>query len=134
VVPCGGDDDQLVKVLRRALIQVDVPATDHELVAVQACSALADGAFDGDLAVARVVEECGHRSPLAERPNATVSKTVAGQPVGGSDPSPAAYSLGIDAVADTPGYRLAELMEQLVNRGTIAPVAKDPDTAYRKHS
>jgi hypothetical protein len=37
------------------------------------------------------------------------------------------------AIADTPGYRLAELMEQLVNRGTIAPVAQDADTAYKRH-
>ncbi|CAN7572656.1 DUF4192 domain-containing protein [Arthrobacter sp. LjRoot78] len=37
------------------------------------------------------------------------------------------------AIADTPGYRLAELMEQLVNRGTIAPVAQDAATAYKRH-
>jgi hypothetical protein len=37
------------------------------------------------------------------------------------------------AVADTPGYRLAELMAQLVNRGTIAPVAQDAATAYKRH-
>lgn len=37
------------------------------------------------------------------------------------------------AIADAPGYRLAELMEQLVSRGTIAPVAQDPDTAYKRH-
>jgi hypothetical protein len=37
------------------------------------------------------------------------------------------------AIADTPGYRLAELMEQLVSRGTIAPVAQDPATAYKRH-
>jgi hypothetical protein len=36
-------------------------------------------------------------------------------------------------IADTPGYRLAELMEQLVNRGTIAPVAQDADTAYKRN-
>jgi hypothetical protein len=37
------------------------------------------------------------------------------------------------ALADAPGYRLAELMDQLVSRGTIAPVAQDPDTAYKRH-
>ncbi|GAA3310994.1 hypothetical protein GCM10017710_09010 [Arthrobacter ramosus] len=37
------------------------------------------------------------------------------------------------ALADTPGYRLAELMDQLVSRGTIAPVAKDEHTSYKKH-
>lgn len=37
------------------------------------------------------------------------------------------------ALADTPGYRLAELIDQLVSRGTIAPVAKNPDTAYKRH-
>lgn len=37
------------------------------------------------------------------------------------------------AIADTPGYRLAELMEQLVNRGTIAAVEQDQKTAYRRH-
>jgi hypothetical protein len=37
------------------------------------------------------------------------------------------------AMADTPGYRLAELMDQLVSRGTIAPVAKNQDTAYKRH-
>lgn len=37
------------------------------------------------------------------------------------------------AIADTPGYRLAELMEQLVNRGTIAPVAQDAATAYKRN-
>jgi hypothetical protein len=35
------------------------------------------------------------------------------------------------ATADTPSYRRAERMEQLVNRGTIAPVAQD--TAYQRH-
>lgn len=37
------------------------------------------------------------------------------------------------AIGDTPGYRLAELMEQLVNRGTIAPVAQNADTAYNRN-
>lgn len=37
------------------------------------------------------------------------------------------------ALADTPGYRLAELMDQLVSRGTIAPVAKNQATAYKRH-
>lgn len=37
------------------------------------------------------------------------------------------------ALADTPGYRLAELMEELVGRGTIAPVAKNQATAYKRH-
>ena len=37
------------------------------------------------------------------------------------------------ARADTPGYRLAELMDQLVSRGTIAPVAKNQATAYKRH-
>ncbi|MET3810843.1 DUF4192 domain-containing protein [Arthrobacter sp. UYEF3] len=37
------------------------------------------------------------------------------------------------AVTDTPGYRLAELMEQLVNRGTIAPVAQDQNTAHKRN-
>jgi hypothetical protein len=37
------------------------------------------------------------------------------------------------AIADTPSYRLAELMEQLVNRGTIAPVAQDAATAYKRN-
>lgn len=37
------------------------------------------------------------------------------------------------ALTDTPGYRLAELMDQLVSRGTIAPVAKNQDTAYKRH-
>lgn len=33
------------------------------------------------------------------------------------------------ALADAPGYRLAELMDELVSRGTIAPVAKDEHTS-----
>ncbi|WP_423185088.1 DUF4192 domain-containing protein [Arthrobacter sp. NyZ413] len=37
------------------------------------------------------------------------------------------------AIEDTPGYRLAELMDQLVSRGTIAPVAQDEHTSYKKH-
>lgn len=37
------------------------------------------------------------------------------------------------ALTDTPGYRLAELMDQLVSRGTIAPVAKNQATAYKRH-
>ena len=37
------------------------------------------------------------------------------------------------ALADTPGYRLAELMDQLVSRGTIAPVARNQETAYKRH-
>lgn len=37
------------------------------------------------------------------------------------------------AIADKPGYRLAELLDQLVSRGTIAPVAKDQATAYKRH-
>ncbi|WP_285245315.1 DUF4192 domain-containing protein [Pseudarthrobacter sp. fls2-241-R2A-127] len=37
------------------------------------------------------------------------------------------------ALSDTPGYRLAELMEELVSRGTIAPVAKNQATAYKRH-
>ncbi|WP_142060045.1 DUF4192 domain-containing protein [Pseudarthrobacter sp. B4EP4b] len=37
------------------------------------------------------------------------------------------------AIEVSPGYRLAGLMEQLVSRGTIAPVAQDPDTAYQRH-
>jgi len=37
------------------------------------------------------------------------------------------------ALADAPGYRLAELMDQLVSRGTIAPVAKNQETAYKRH-
>jgi len=37
------------------------------------------------------------------------------------------------ALADAPGYRLAELMDQLVSRGTIAPVAKNQATAYKRH-
>jgi hypothetical protein len=37
------------------------------------------------------------------------------------------------AIEDSPGYRLAGLLEQLVNRGTVAPVAQDADTAYQRH-
>jgi hypothetical protein len=37
------------------------------------------------------------------------------------------------AIEDTPDYRLAQLMAQLVNRGTIAPVAQDAVTAYKRH-
>ncbi|MDI3243008.1 DUF4192 domain-containing protein [Arthrobacter sp. AL08] len=37
------------------------------------------------------------------------------------------------ALADTSGYRLAALMDQLVSRGTIAPVAKNQATAYKRH-
>jgi hypothetical protein len=37
------------------------------------------------------------------------------------------------AIEDSPGYRLAGLLEQLVSRGTVAPVAQDPDTAYQRH-
>ncbi|WP_028275345.1 DUF4192 domain-containing protein [Arthrobacter sp. I3] len=37
------------------------------------------------------------------------------------------------AIEDTPDYRLAELMAQLVNRGTIAPVAQNANTAYKRH-
>jgi hypothetical protein len=37
------------------------------------------------------------------------------------------------AVADTPGYRLAELMGRVVSEGRIAPVAQDEDTAYKRH-
>jgi Domain of unknown function (DUF4192) len=37
------------------------------------------------------------------------------------------------AIEDTPGYRLAELMAQLVSRGTVAPVAQNADTAYKRH-
>nr|WP_015061950.1 DUF4192 domain-containing protein [Arthrobacter sp. J3.40]AFK89327.1 hypothetical protein [Arthrobacter sp. J3.40] len=37
------------------------------------------------------------------------------------------------AIEDTPGYRLAEMMEELVKRGTIAPVAQDAATAYKRH-
>jgi hypothetical protein len=37
------------------------------------------------------------------------------------------------AIEDTPGCRLAESMAQLVSRGTVAPVAQDADTAYKRH-
>ncbi|MBP2269217.1 hypothetical protein J3A64_004757 [Pseudarthrobacter sp. PvP004] len=37
------------------------------------------------------------------------------------------------AMKDTPGYRLAELLDEVVNQGTIAPVAADEATAYKKH-
>jgi hypothetical protein len=37
------------------------------------------------------------------------------------------------AIEDSPGYRLAGLLEQLVSRGTVAPVAQDADTAYKRH-
>jgi hypothetical protein len=37
------------------------------------------------------------------------------------------------AIEDSPGYRLAGLLEQLVSRGTVAPVAKDQATAYKRH-
>jgi hypothetical protein len=37
------------------------------------------------------------------------------------------------AIEDSPGYRLAGLLEQLVSRGTVAPVAQDADTAYQRH-
>ncbi len=36
------------------------------------------------------------------------------------------------ATADVPGYRLAELMTTLINRGALAPVAADKATAYRR--
>ncbi|MBO1269827.1 DUF4192 domain-containing protein [Arthrobacter cavernae] len=36
------------------------------------------------------------------------------------------------AVEDTPGYRLAELMEEIIGNGNLAPVAKDENTGYRK--
>jgi hypothetical protein len=37
------------------------------------------------------------------------------------------------AIEDSPGYRLAGLLEQLVSRGTVAPVAKNQATAYKRH-
>jgi hypothetical protein len=37
------------------------------------------------------------------------------------------------AKADDPGYRLAELLLQVIDRGTVAPVAVNKDTAYKKH-
>ncbi|MEV7663551.1 DUF4192 domain-containing protein [Paenarthrobacter sp. NPDC089316] len=36
------------------------------------------------------------------------------------------------ALEDVPGYRLAELMEELISHGKIAPVAADESTGYRK--
>ncbi|MFJ4264611.1 DUF4192 domain-containing protein [Paenarthrobacter nicotinovorans] len=36
------------------------------------------------------------------------------------------------ALENVPGYRLAELMEELISHGKIAPVAADETTAYRK--
>lgn len=36
------------------------------------------------------------------------------------------------ALEDVPGYRLAELMEEIIGHGRIAPVAADEATAYKK--
>ena len=36
------------------------------------------------------------------------------------------------ALEDVPGYRLAELMEELISGGKIAPVAADETTGYKK--
>ncbi|MDR6689090.1 hypothetical protein J2Y41_004695 [Arthrobacter sp. 1088] len=37
------------------------------------------------------------------------------------------------ALEDVPGYRLAELMDEIISHGTIAPVAADETTGYKKH-
>lgn len=36
------------------------------------------------------------------------------------------------ALEDVPGYRLAELMEELISHGKIAPVAADETTGFKK--
>jgi hypothetical protein len=36
------------------------------------------------------------------------------------------------ALEDVPGYRLAELMEEVIGHGRIAPVAADEATGYKK--
>jgi hypothetical protein len=36
------------------------------------------------------------------------------------------------AAADAPGFRLAVLLRELINRGSLAEVARDPETAYKR--
>ncbi|MDQ0636393.1 hypothetical protein QFZ40_004364 [Arthrobacter pascens] len=36
------------------------------------------------------------------------------------------------AAADTPGYRMAQLLTELVRRGNVAGTAQNPDTAYQR--
>lgn len=36
------------------------------------------------------------------------------------------------ATADTPGHRLAQLLAEVINEGSVAPIAQNPATAYRR--
>ena len=38
------------------------------------------------------------------------------------------------ADADAPGFRLAGLLLELINRGSVADVARDPETSYQRHN